>query len=330
MKNLYLVLLLIISVGYSSIPVAFTIHYSIEGGIPSDNTQDILRVYMNGILLSTDNGLSEEILPHPYCFFQFQGALSSPGGTEVYDLLTAGGELTFTLESVNDDTDEELLMSNQPFIIYPGQGLQNLGLQEMLFISDNIEEWCEDANEDGYDDVSYEAGYIAGHSDGVVFGMESVDITIDNQAVCVDCYADGEASVDTNSDGLVDEFPVITILGEDVLILTQTSDEEYTDEGATCYAGETNLYSSVEVSGQVVNMSNIGTYIITYNCSDTEGNQAMSKSRTVIVQADYSDEDDDGYDDVSYDAGAESGDLNLDGVDDVLDVVILVNNILNP
>ena len=38
----------------------------------------------------------------------------------------------------------------------------------------------------------------------------------------------------------------------------------------------------------------------------------------------------DGYDDVSYDAGAESGDLNLDGVDNVLDVVILVDNILNP
>jgi len=31
---------------------------------------------------------------------------------------------------------------------------------------------------------------------------------------------------------------------------------------------------------------------------------------------------------VSYDAGAESGDLNLDGTDDILDVVLLVNNIL--
>jgi len=31
-----------------------------------------------------------------------------------------------------------------------------------------------------------------------------------------------------------------------------------------------------------------------------------------------------------YDAGAESGDLNLDGGNDVLDVVLLVNNILNP
>ena len=66
-------------------------------------------------------------------------------------------------------------------------------------------------------------------------------------------------------------------------------------------------------------MSNIGTYIITYNCSDTEGNQAMSKSRTVIVQADYTDTDEDGYDDVSYEAGAESGDLNLDKLNETAD-----------
>ena len=45
---------------------------------------------------------------------------------------------------------------------------------------------------------------------------------------------------------------------------------------------------------------------------------------------DITDENREGYDDASYDAGPESGDLNLDGVDNVLDVVILVNNILNP
>ena len=44
----------------------------------------------------------------------------------------------------------------------------------------------------------------------------------------------------------------------------------------------------------------------------------------------YFDENDDEYDDVSYDAGAVSGDLNLDGGDNVLDVVTLIQIILNP
>ena len=43
------------------------------------------------------------------------------------------------------------------------------------------------------------------------------------------------------------------------------------------------------------------------------------------------DYDGDGYDDVSYDAGLESvdvGDMNYDGTNNVLDVVLLVNDIL--
>ena len=57
-------------------------------------------------------------------------------------------------------------------------------------------------------------------------------------------------------------------------------------------------------------------------------------TNTIWDECGITDENDDGYDDTSYDAGyvdgAESGDLNLDGANDVLDVVTLVNNILNP
>ena len=206
----------------------------------------------------------------------------------------------------------------------------------------------EDTDEDGYDDVSYEAGYIAGHGDGVVFGMESIDITIDNQAVCEDCYTEGEASVDTDDDGLVDEFPVITVIDGNVQILTQTDDGWYVDAGATCQdAQDGSISHGVAVSGQVVNPRIIGAYTLYYDCADSDGNQAIPESRTVVVVADHSDENDDGYDDVSYEAGASSvdtdayfedgyvagvlsGDHNLDGNLDILDVVYFVQLILNP
>ena len=53
-------------------------------------------------------------------------------------------------------------------------------------------------------------------------------------------------------------------------------------------------------------------------------------TNTIWNECGIADNNGDGYDDASYDAGATSGDLNLDGANDVLDVVTLVNQILNP
>ena len=50
---------------------------------------------------------------------------------------------------------------------------------------------------------------------------------------------------------------------------------------------------------------------------------------TIWDECGITDSNDDGYDDVSYDAGAESGDLNLDGINNVLDVVALIDIILD-
>ena len=59
--------------------------------------------------------------------------------------------------------------------------------------------------------------------------------------------------------------------------------------------------------------------IILEGCADTWGNDCS-----------FEDTDEDGYDDVSYEAGAESGDANLDGQLNVLDIVLYANIILTP
>ena len=136
---------------------------------------------------------------------------------------------------------------------------------------------------------------------------------------------------DVNSDGIVDEFPVINIIGDEVTVLTQTPESNYIDEGASCSdAQDGSINHVVEVSGDVVNLNMIGSYSINYNCTDSDGNEAITQSRTVIVQADFSDEDEDGCDDECFQAGAMSGDHNLDGTLDIIDIVYFVQVILNP
>jgi len=178
-----------------------------------------------------------------------------------------------------------------------------------------------DCNGDGIPDdceETYTYGYNSGYIDGVITG---------------------QIGSDENNDGLVDDFPLITIFGSTALVLTQTHEANYVDDGASCFAGETTISQNVEVSGDVVNLSTIGTYVISYNCQDNiSGNQAMTKYRTVIVQAYHSDENNDGYDDASYVAGLEegiliggqSGDANGDGTLDILDIVYFIDVILYP
>ena len=157
----------------------------------------------------------------------------------------------------------------------------------------------EDTDEDGYDDASYAAG---------------------------------AANADTNNDGLVDKFPVISIIGGDAIVITQGSLEEYTDSGANCTDQEDgDLFNQVVVSGEIPNMNNPGTYIISYNCSDSDGNEAQTKDRIVFIIDEYLfvDENEDSYDDDSYNAGSHGGDINGDGSLNVVDLVLYVELIIN-
>ena len=137
--------------------------------------------------------------------------------------------------------------------------------------------------------------------------------------------------LDNNSDGWCDHFPTMDISGESVLLLGVDAGAEYTDEGATCNDNEDgDITHQVEVSGQVVNMSVPSTYEIYYNCSDSESNAAQTLTRTVVVLPDLiSDQNEDGLDDGAFMAGAQSGDVNLDGTLNVIDLVIYIDIILN-
>jgi len=137
--------------------------------------------------------------------------------------------------------------------------------------------------------------------------------------------------LDNNSDGWCDRFPTMNIIGESVLLLGVDAGLEYIDEGAACFDSEDgNITHQVEVSGQVVNMSTPNTYEIYYNCSDYDGNAAQTLTRTVVVLPELiSDQNEDGFDDDAFMAGAQSGDANQDGSLDVVDIVIFINIILN-
>merc|ERR1711871_813639 len=78
--------------------------------------------------------------------------------------------------------------------------------------------------------------------------------------------------------------PIIQILGSDVMTLEATHQGNYIDDGATCSDQVDGVISqNVEVSGDVVNLSKVGTYVITYNCKDSAGNSANPISRTVYI-----------------------------------------------
>merc|ERR1711865_446878 len=62
-------------------------------------------------------------------------------------------------------------------------------------------------------------------------------------------------------------------------------DNNYIDAGAACSdVVDGILTQDVQVSGDVVNMATVGTYLINYDCEDDAGRQAYQAHRTVIVE----------------------------------------------
>ncbi len=79
--------------------------------------------------------------------------------------------------------------------------------------------------------------------------------------------------------------PVITLNGASTINLDIGS--AYTEQGATATDNvDGDLTSSIVIGGDVVNTAVAGTYIVTYNVSDSAGNAAVEVTRTVTVNPD--------------------------------------------
>jgi len=67
-------------------------------------------------------------------------------------------------------------------------------------------------------------------------------------------------------------------------ITIPASDEDFIDVGAFCYSYKYGtINANVETSGDIVNLAVSGTYMITYNCEDSDGVDADAAVRTVTV-----------------------------------------------
>jgi len=78
---------------------------------------------------------------------------------------------------------------------------------------------------------------------------------------------------------------VIDLIGDASLTVPQSDMADYNDPGATASDPEDgDISGSVEVSGQVVDLSMPGTYLIEFNVEDSSGNQAVTVTRSVLVQ----------------------------------------------
>ncbi len=81
----------------------------------------------------------------------------------------------------------------------------------------------------------------------------------------------------------VDEnAPIISLLGSPVITITQG--DTYNDPGATAYDNEDGDITAHIIVVNPVDTNTPGTYIISYNVSDSAGNVAQEVTRTVIVK----------------------------------------------
>ena len=75
--------------------------------------------------------------------------------------------------------------------------------------------------------------------------------------------------------------PIITVIGNSEVRLL--IDDVYVDEGATAYDNIDGDLTTQIITVNPVDISQIGDYVVTYNVTDSSGNQASEVNRSVFV-----------------------------------------------
>jgi hypothetical protein len=183
-----------------------------------------------------------------------------------YDVAdNAGNDAVQQVRTVSVTVDlppEITLLGDNPQIVEAGSAYVEAGATASDF-------------EDG--DLTSSISIDASAVNTAVLGDYSVEYSVD------DSY--GHTTTETRTVRVVDStLPVITLLGANPLMLTVG--DSFVDPGAVASDNvDGDLTSSIVVGGAAVNTAVAGDYVITYNVSDSSGNAAVEKTRTVTVES---------------------------------------------
>ena len=152
-----------------------------------------------------------------------------------------------------------------------------------------------DSMEDGLDDAGGNGGGNNGNLNGTAGYSISVNGTAEFTSADKPNFG-GSAEHSFTVAAAVGDAPVITLLGSTPVDVIQGT--AYTDAGATASDTEDGtLTGSIVTGGLPINTSILGTYTVTYDVSDSDGNAATQVTRTVNVVEASVDSDGDGIDD---------------------------------
>jgi len=127
-------------------------------------------------------------------------------------------------------------------------------------------------------------------SANIVVGGDTVDINTAGAYVITYNVSDAAGNAATEVTRIVNVVqdtttPVITLNGASTINLNLG--DTYTEQGATATDNiDGDITANIVVGGATVDTNVAGTYIVTYNVSDTAGNAAAEVTRTVIVAPD--------------------------------------------